>query len=151
MLSPNTIAGLMARHMSYDTGVDRAIANQSAGGRKHQARPKPEPVVMWCCPRCSWIHDDQDDASDCCPEDDNGAEAHMGEAACICPVCGTDHSGVKAAADCCLWHDLADAQREEVARRVGEGATWLQAIELAVGSLPEVLLHLINESPSKME
>lgn len=141
MLSPIVIAGLRAC-----LGDGESLHAVLKAERRE--RPEPERVVMWRCPICDELHEDEDDAAECCAEVDDGVETHPEEAACVCPVCGADHASPRSAADCCLWHDLAAYQRAEVARRVEEGATWLTAIEAVIGQIPTPLQHLRNEQPT---
>ena len=152
MLSPLIVSGLRAHLGASEPHRERfdAARFDALEGRQRRVRPRstPERVVMWRCPVCDELHDDDDDAADCCAIDDS-AETHPEEAACICPVCGTAHASPGRAADCCLWNDLAAGERADVARRVEEGATWLQAIEAVDGPLPDQLRHLINESPTE--
>lgn len=144
MLSPATISALAAAHVAHEP--KRADAAKRTDRRL--GRQEPERVVMWRCPVCDELHDDEDDAADCCREkDDDHADTNLDDAAFVCPVCLADHNSHGRAADCCLWHDLAIEQRTEVAHRVEEGSTWLQAIDAVAGPLPQQLRHLINEMP----
>ncbi len=84
----------------------------------------PTMVVMYRCSYCDELHDDEDDAADCCrPPSPQPRNAD------VCPVCNQVALNVRDAADCCLWKDLDAATRERIALDLEVGATWLEAIE----------------------
>lgn len=76
---------------------------------------------MWRCPVCHELHDWEDDAAECCADEEevlgDGRET-------ICPVCRTNYSEHRDAADCCLWKDLDQQTRHRIADAVEAGSTW---------------------------
>lgn len=143
MLSPLTISGL--RHTLGDAPGLAGKQHQPAAA-KPAKKPRPERVVMWRCPVCDELHDDEDDAEDCCsdPGDDS---ANAPDWARICPVCGHAEETARDAADCCLWREFGQQERVDIATAVQDGTPWLAAIQGVIGSLPQQLTHLINQSP----
>lgn len=83
-----------------------------------------EEVVMYRCPECRELHDDEDDAIDCCEVEG----LHDEEAPSICPVCAAKFNSPHEASDCCLWKDIDALTRWRMADNVEAGATWSEVL-----------------------
>lgn len=99
-------------------------------GKEDKPRRSLDPVYI--CPECGDHHLWENDALDCCEEDD----AHTGSAGLhkSCPVCDTKHNDAHEAADCCLWRDTTPHQRYLMAFRLEADPriTWQEAIAYAM-------------------
>ena len=82
-------------------------------------------VTLWRCNVCSDLHDDEDDASECCSE---AVTTNAEDFPKWCPVCGKEAISAHEASDCCLWKDLDAATRWKMADQVEAGATWVQVL-----------------------
>jgi hypothetical protein len=116
-LSPLKFSGLLARqadivHMPGSPTYRRMV----------------EQVTLYRCPECRELHDDEDDALECCFE----TSAAAASSSC-CPVCADKAPDHYAAAECCLWKDMALPERWRVATAVRGGATWAEALGLDPG------------------
>jgi hypothetical protein len=116
-LSPFNLRGL----------VERGMGPLNSPPAAPKARPYIKEVVMYRCPECRELHEDEDDAVECCEEP--GAVAASSP---DCPVCGTGASSYRDATDCCLWKDLSAADRYRIADAVEDGSTWAE--QLGVGA-----------------
>lgn len=112
-LSPATISGL--KRFS-----ELSSSEPSAKERKYT---RLDPVYI--CPICGDQHDWEDDALDCC-QDEEEQDLNLRTK---CPVCLTDHDDTHNAAHCCLWKDLTWLQRHLIANCVEAGTPWPEAIE----------------------
>lgn len=114
-LSPLNLRGLL--HTQHVVG--EPVPDDKLG------RLCPTMVVMYRCSYCDELHDDEDDAVDCCAElDPRNADATT------CPVCGHPAFDAADAVDCCLWKDIEAPTRRRIARAVDDdNATWIDAIE----------------------
>lgn len=74
-------------------------------------RLAPEEVVMYRCQGCHELHDDEDDAIDCCPADDEDGGLR-------CPCCGTEHDDADGVVDCCMWKTHSIAERQALAQQL---------------------------------
>jgi hypothetical protein len=116
-LSPLTLNGL--NHYS-----DGAVQNPSkAPSRRTQ---EVEEVVVYRCPVCQEIHEDEDDAKSCCSDCDVDGEIPLKN----CPVCNQPWTAFRDAADCCLWKDLDAPTRWQIADAVEAGSTWIDQLRL---------------------
>ena len=113
-LSPYTVSN-MRRH-----GFLTALL--SAKVRDPEPR-RAEEVTAYRCPDCGDLHEDEDDALQCCEP-----AGHDQDAEIACPVCTVKHIDHREAADCCLWRDLDAPTRWRVADAVEAGATWAEAL-----------------------
>lgn len=81
-------------------------------------KSEPEEVVMYRCPTCEELHDDEFDAKNCCSE-----------SGVYCPVCASNEPRTYSeAVDCCLWKALPISKRLSVADEMEAGKTWAEAI-----------------------
>lgn len=87
-----------------------------------------ERVVMYRCPICDELHDDEFDAEECCPLPKQTDGIHANK----CPVCGETYNSARDAADCCLWKDLDAPTRWALADRVEAGNEWSRELDLMV-------------------
>lgn len=111
-LSPLTLSGLVARA--------RLVPEEPPTARR------PRMVTMWQCTVCDELHEDHDDAVECCSVK---PEAKSTDAQPSCPVCGIEYDGYRNAADCCLWRDPPAETRWTIADRVAAGTPWVEALE----------------------
>lgn len=114
MLSPSTQAGLKQFSELIEVSSDK----------KEREYTYVDPVYP--CPICGETYDNEDEALDCCQDDE--AEDNRPALHDHCPVCRTEHHDTHAAANCCLWKDLTVLQRFLIANEVEAGANWLDAI-----------------------
>lgn len=75
---------------------------------------EPEAVVMWRCPECQELYDDDYDAEQCCADEDDLSSL----ADARCPSCGTGYETFESAVDCCMWLTHCPAERWEMARQL---------------------------------
>ena len=82
--------------------------------------------IEYECPGCSQSYSSEEDAVRCCEQ--------ASQAPC-CPVCLRLRENFAEAAECCLpMHPTLTAiNREEIARAVASGQTWLQALNQSLG------------------
>ena len=80
-------------------------------------RNVPEEVLMWRCPECRELYEDEDDAEDCCPADE-GRDDLASVAHAQCPLCGTEYETHESAVDCCMWLTHGPAERWDLARQL---------------------------------
>ncbi|SOY56812.1 hypothetical protein [Cupriavidus taiwanensis] len=88
---------------------------------KKRTRRRPEEIVRWRCTECYEEHDDEDDAAECCPEEDEevgcgGMLLETGEVRC--PRCGNANDDYEEAVDCCMWKTHGPAERRELAQQM---------------------------------
>jgi rubredoxin len=103
-------------------------AAESSGG-KEKKRNTPVEVSAYRCPVCNYLHEDEDEAADCCDyEPPTGAKPHDDEDI-YCPVCGQAYVDHRHAVDCCLWKDIDAPTRWRIADAVEAGAEWVEAIK----------------------
>ena len=117
-LSPLNLRGLLAT-------LGMAEPDARPMGALHRRRP----IECWRCPECLDVHDDEDDAAECCKPTPAEADASSRK----CPVCGTAHDSHEAAADCCLWKDFDAPTRWRMAAAVEAGSTWSEQLGLDAG------------------
>lgn len=82
---------------------------------------RPIEVVQWQCPECFDIHDDEDDAALCCPEEVEavGCGGMLIETGQVrCPCCGTANEDYQEAVDCCMWKTHSAAERQALAQQM---------------------------------
>ena len=77
-------------------------------------------IECWRCPECSDVHEWEDEAEECCAEE----EAKETPKAKACPVCAAKCETFRDAADCCLWKDIDAYSRWRIADAVEAGSTW---------------------------
>ena len=82
-------------------------------------------VLMWRCNVCRELHEDEDDAAECCAGE---VKTHPEELPTWCPVCGQEATSPHEAADCCLWKDVDHVTRWKMADQVEAGATWAEVL-----------------------
>lgn len=88
-------------------------------------KPEVEEVVMYRCGVCGDLHDDEDDAEDCCT-------ATNEQSGVYCPVCASsDPRNYSEAVDCCLWKALPVCKRLSIVDQMELGSTWAEALEAA--------------------
>lgn len=104
------------------SGIKLQLVRQESPEEKPKRYTRIDPVYV--CPACGDQHDREDDAIDCCQQDEEQAESGRD----VCPVCGNQSNGVFAAAECCLWKDTSPAERFEIATLVERGSPWIEAI-----------------------
>ncbi|USE78882.1 hypothetical protein NDR89_19795 [Cupriavidus gilardii] len=97
--------------------LPRPINAEPAQELKDERKPKPEEVVMWRCPVCLEMHDWEEDAADCCAEDEWNDDLASIARAC-CPSCRTQYETYESAVDCCMWLTNSPAERCELARQL---------------------------------
>lgn len=88
---------------------------------KKRTRRTPEEVVMWRCTECYELHDDEDDAAECCPEkvEPAGCGDLLLETGQVrCPLCGTPNEDYEEAVDCCMWKTHGPAERRALAQQM---------------------------------
>lgn len=127
-LSPYTQYGLSV----HSTGCE---ADHSESSSKEKRRNKPIWVDAYKCPVCGDLHEDEDDAADCCAfrEQPVAARSPHAEESVFCPVCGSAASDYRHAVDCCLWRDVDAPTRWRIADAVEAGAEWMDAIHKEIG------------------
>lgn len=121
-LSPLLRDGIFHNLIARDT-------NEALESRNRREKGRVVEVVMYRCAECDELHDDEDDAAECCA-DDAVDGLHDEEAPDACPVCGLDHIDAYSAADCCLWKDIDAPTRWRMADRVEAGESWSQVLEV---------------------
>lgn len=109
MLSPLNLSRLVDRLPILESNRDE---DESGSGFTE--------VVQYRCNACMTMHDDEDDARNCCSPDDDMD---------FCPICGSEAPDVQAAASCCLWKELDEPTRAALARAVEGGMRWSQALK----------------------
>lgn len=108
-LSPATLAGIKAQH------ADLILPEEEN---------QVEQVTLYRCLACKELHEDEDDAVDCCL-------TPLQRYKLSCPVCGNDGFWEpRLAADCCLWKDIPQPERWAIGDAVQAGKTWLEALGL---------------------
>lgn len=120
-LSPATRRGIFHNLIARDTKED-------AEHKRERDVDRVEEVTMYRCTECDELHDDEDDAFDCCAPDGGVDGLHDQEAPDTCPVCGQDFMSARDAVDCCLWKDIDAPTRWRMADQVDAGATWAQVL-----------------------
>jgi hypothetical protein len=88
---------------------------------KKRSRRRPEEVVQWRCTECYELHDDEDDAAECCPEEDEevGCGGMLLETGQVrCPCCGTANDDYEEAVDCCMWKTHSPVERHALAQQM---------------------------------
>ena len=119
-LSPAARRGIFHTLIAQDTP-------EAAEGKRQRDLGRVEEVMMYRCTECREIHDDEDDAADCCAPD--AVEGlHDEEQATHCPVCALKFNSARDAADCCLWKDIDAPTRWRMADQVNAGATWAEVL-----------------------
>lgn len=116
-LSPAARRGIFHNLIAQDTP-------ESAEGKRQRDLDRVEEVVMYRCTECQELHEDEDDAADCCEVEG----LHDEEAPSICPVCAAKFSSPHEASDCCLWKDIDALTRWRMADQVVAGATWAEVL-----------------------
>ena len=103
------------------------IARQRAADEKAKTPNvnKAEIVMMYRCPVCGELYDDDFDAEACCPPPSEDGLHHS-----ICPVCGDKCGTARNAADCCLWKDFDPMTRWQMADAVEAGSDWTTELGL---------------------
>ena len=96
------------------------LAPVEAPEKKRTPR-RPIEVVQWQCPECFDIHDDEDDAAMCCPEEEEavgcgGMLIETGQV--LCPCCGTASEDYEEAVGCCMWKTHSFAERQTLAQQL---------------------------------
>lgn len=92
----------------------------------HPAQKTRTAIECYRCPACRQVFDDEDQAIECCKDEDFLVGVNM------CPVCTSNATDPRAATNCCLWKDLDAATRYALADRVANGEPW--AVVLGVAS-----------------
>jgi len=87
-----------------------------------------EEVIMYRCTVCDELHDDEDDAAECCAPAGEVEGLHDEEAPSRCPVCAEKYRSPHEAVDCCLWKDIDAPTRWRMADQVEAGATWIDVL-----------------------
>lgn len=113
-LSPLNLSGLLATLRALPDDAEAA------------ADDRVEEVRMWRCLECREVHDEEEDARDCCRKavGEPGQSPH-------CPVCNSNNPNHRDAADCCLWKDLEAPTRWRTADAVEAGSTWAEQLGAA--------------------
>lgn len=127
-LSPLNLRGLLTAQGLLIAGAPTAHA-AGANGKA----PRPREVTMFRCGTCNDLHDEYEEAEDCCaplaasglPVRDDNPNA--------CPVCAAEYGNTREATNCCLWKDIDAPTRYALADRVEGGATWPEALGIALG------------------
>lgn len=88
---------------------------------KKRTRRAPEEVVMWRCTECYELHNDEDDAAECCPAD--GEDAGCGgllldTGEVRCPCCGSSSDSFEEAIDCCMWKTHGPEERRALTQQM---------------------------------
>lgn len=127
----------------------RLIATQAQG--PNVSIPKDDDcLVLYVCPSCDDEHEDEDDASECCPkhieeiyrcstcrkkhsDEDDATKCCPGNARgqpMQCPICLKGADSFEIAADCCLHvhPTITAAGRARIAAAVANGIPWPQAV-----------------------
>lgn len=119
-LSPYNRSGIFHNLIACDT-------KEATERQREQHRNRVVEVVVYRCCECRELHDDEDNAVECCAPDASDG-LHHEEGASHCPVCYDRHNSPREAADCCLWKDLDAPTRWRMADQVEAGATWTEAL-----------------------
>lgn len=117
-LSPAARFGIFHNLIAQDTP-------ESAEDKRQRDLDRVREVVMYRCTECDELHDDEDDAADCCAPD---VDLHDEEAPSRCPVCAAKYSSPHEAVDCCLWKDVDAPTRWRMASQIDAGATWAEVL-----------------------
>ena len=112
-----------ARRGIFHTLIARAGIPEELEKRLRQASVTE--VVRWRCNICRDLHDDEDDAAECCSA---AVTSHAEELPNWCPVCGKEATSPHAASDCCLWKDIDANTRWRMADQVEAGSTWKETL-----------------------
>lgn len=123
-LSPLAQRGIFHNLIARDS-------DQARLAEDHKARRRIEEVTCWRCKECSALHENEDEAMDCC---EPAVSLHAEEGASHCPVCSKEYSSPHEASDCCLWKDLDAATRWRMACQVEAGATWAEVLGVEGGA-----------------
>jgi hypothetical protein len=99
-----------------------------------KARRQIEEVVMYRCPECHELHEYEDDAEDCCKDEEEAAARGAGT---DCPVCGEKYATHRDASDCCLWKDIDALTRWAIADAVEAGSEWATELGLTPNAKSE--------------
>jgi hypothetical protein len=120
-LRPLALRGIFHNLIARDT------PEAAARAKRKQGNERIEEVICYKCLECSALHDDEDEAMDCCAPD--AVEClHDQEVPDQCPVCGQEATSPHEAADCCLWKDVDHVTRWKMADQVEAGATWAEVL-----------------------
>lgn len=124
-LSPLNFRGLLATQ-----GIV-----QIPGVRPEKQRVRRTPIECWRCPECLDVHDDEDDAAECCEhvEMKGGELPTEAQVKPTCPVCGKGAWSFEDASDCCLWKDIDATTRHRMAAAVEAGSTWVEQLGVVHG------------------
>lgn len=88
---------------------------------KERTRRAPVEIVRWGCPDCSAEYSDEDDAAECCQEEDEavGVGGLLLETGQVrCPCCGSASDDYEEAIDCCMWKTHSYSERNAIAQQL---------------------------------
>lgn len=91
------------------------------GPAKKRSRRQPEEIVRWRCPECWEEHEDEDDAAECCLEEEEavGCGGMLLETGQVrCPCCGTANDDYEDAIGCCMWKTHGPAERQALVQQL---------------------------------
>jgi hypothetical protein len=126
-LSPLNFSGLIALANTplYERPEDHP-ARKALDGRQ----PKRSAIECWKCPDCAEVYDDEDEAVECCRDDDHLHTLHDQDGVSLCPICASSNTDARQASDCCLWKDLDAPTRWAMADQVEAGASWVDLLQI---------------------
>lgn len=122
-LSPAARRGIFHNLIARDSDTAR-LASET------KARRRVEEVTCWRCLECDALHEDEDEAMDCC---EPAVAVHDEEIGDHCPVCSKEYANPHEVADCCLWKDIDAPTRWRMACQVEAGSTWAQVLGVEGG------------------
>lgn len=117
-LSPLNFSGLIAL----------AKTPRSELPEDHPAKSSRRAIECWKCPDCDEVYDDEDEAVECCDDDDHLHALHDQDGVSLCPICASSNSDAREAGDCCLWKDFDAHTRWAMADRVEAGESWIDVL-----------------------
>jgi hypothetical protein len=124
-LSPLNFSGLIALATTPLSELPKDHpARKALDGR----RSKRSAIECWKCPDCDEVYDDEDEAVECCQDDDHLHTLRDQDGVSLCPICASSNTDARKASDCCLWKDFDAHTRWAMADRVEAGEAWIDVL-----------------------
>jgi hypothetical protein len=108
-------------------GIVAQMQNGLPDSGPTEGRRPVEQVMMFRCPECGELHEDEDEAEECCYGKDWSAAP---DSEAFFPVCGQEYATHRDASDCCLWKDINALTRWSIADAVEFGSDWVTELGL---------------------
>ncbi len=102
--------------------LPRPAETDDAPPPANSAKRSKMAIVVYKCPECFTEYDWEDDAVECCDDDEaeevgcGGMLLETGEVRC--PCCGSTSDSFEDAVDCCMWKTHGPAERRALAQQM---------------------------------